>query len=154
MATETFTPLSLERTSHAFDEFGWQYDLNTQTQTMQTGFSGIGMQIKYLAPNVIVATTVAVDVVTADRFDDLLEWVRAYNRNNAYPSVSAFQDTENNLAALGVAYTIPGYWEYTEEQFRAHLTSGIDGVVNASHAFLEAFAPQVLDQITQAQQQA
>ena len=152
--TETFTPLSFDRATKAFDELGWQYDANEKTQTLQTGFSGIGMQVKFLAPNVIVATTVAVDAVKADRFEELMAWARDYNLNNAYPSVSAFQDKENDLAALGVAYTMPGYWDYTEEQFRAHLTSAIDGVVNTCLAFLETFAPDVHQRVTQAQQQA
>ena len=83
-----------------------------------------------------------------------MEWVRAYNLNNAYPSVSGRLDTGNNLASIGVLYTLPGDWEYTEDQFRAYLTSGIDGAVGAAHAFLRDFAPAVLEQITAAQQQA
>lgn len=140
-------PLSLERVAATFNELGWKYDLHPESQALRTGFSGIGMEIKFLAPTVSIVSTVAVDVITADRYEDVRTWVEDYNLRNAFPSASAFEDTQRNLAALGATFALPGYWDYTDEQFQAHLTSGIQGVVNCAREFLGHFAPDVLQQL-------
>lgn len=142
--------LSLERVVAAFDEFGWKYDLHPESQALRTGFSGIGMEIKFLAPNVSIVSTVAVDVITADRYEEVRAWVEDYNLRNAFPSASAFRDTQRDLAALGATFAIPGYWDYTDEQFEAHLSSGIQGVVNCARDFLGHFAPDVLKHLDSA----
>lgn len=141
------TPLSLERVQALFDQQGWNYDLQPERQSLRTGFSGIGMEIKYLAPTITVVTTVAVDVITAERFDEVLAWVERYNNEHTFPTAAALQDEERNLTALGATYSLPGQWDYTDEQFAAHISSAIEGIVNASRDFLGDFAPEVLTQI-------
>ena len=148
--TPELRPLSLERVAATFDELGWKYDLHPESQAIRTGFSGIGMEIKFLAPTVSIVSTVAVDVITADRFEEVRTWDEDYNLRNAFPSASAFEDTQRNLAALGATFALPGYWDYTDEQFQAHLTSGIQGVVNCARDFLGHFAPDVLQHLDSA----
>lgn len=147
MTTPNMQPLSLERVTALFDAENWQYELHEATQTIQTGFSGIGMEIKFIAPTLNLITTVAVDTVTADDFDKVLAWVESYNYQKAFPTVTALKDDSRNLTALGAAYALPGYWEYTDTQFSTHMHTGIQSMVQVSRDFLGDFAPQVLQQL-------
>lgn len=147
MSDVTTSPLSIERAREFFDAQGWKYQPGQSDQAIRTGFSGIGLEISHIAPHLNVVTTVAVDAVGADRFDEVLRWVEQYNNSNAFPTAAALEDPKRNLAAFGATYSLPGFWEYTDEQFAAHLTSGIEGVVGAARDFLRAFAPQVLEDL-------
>lgn len=140
-------PLSIERVREYFDAQGWKYEDGSSPQSIRTGFAGMGLEVAYFAPNLAVTTSVAVDAITADRYEEVLAWAESYNNANAFPSVSAVRDPQRNLAALGAVYSMPGFWEYTDTQFAAHLSSGIEGVLNASRDFLSHFAPEVLARI-------
>lgn len=147
MTAETITPLSFERITALFDEMGWRYDVQDTGTVLRTGFSGIGMELKQLGSSIAIVTTVAVDTVTAARFDEVLSWVEQYNNDNAFPTATALLDPERDFTAFGAAYTLPGDWGYTDDQFIAHITSGIEGVVNAGRDFLTAFAPEIIERI-------
>ena len=149
MSTPELKPISIPRVQELFDKHGWRYDILEGGKTLATGFSVIGMQIRSFEPALAILSTVAIDSVGLDRFDDLLLWVESYNNFNAYPSATALEDPEYNRAILGVNYSLPRSWDYSDEQFEAHISSGIEGVVNASRDFLGAFAPEVLEQIDQ-----
>lgn len=147
MSENQLRALSLQRVTELFDREGWNYDVDETRQALKTGFSSIGMEIKFLDPTLSVVTTVAVDTITADRFDDVLPWVEGYNQRNAFPSVTALQDETRDITAMGASYSLPGYWEYTDEEFAAQLLTGIQGVVQAARDFLTEFAPEVTQQI-------
>lgn len=147
MSENQLRALSLQRVTELFDREGWNYDVDETRQVIQTGFYKIGIEIKFLDPTLSVVTTVAVDSVTADRFDEVLPWVEDYNLRNAFPSVTALQDPKRDVTAMGASYSLPGYWEYTDEEFAAQLLTGIEGVVKAARDFLTEFAPEVTQQI-------
>lgn len=149
MSTQELKPLSIPRVQELFDKHGWRYDILEGGKTLATGFSGIGMQIRSFEPALAIVSTVALDSLDLNRFDDVLQWVERYNNFNAYPSATALKDPEHNRAMLGVNYSLPRSWDYSDEQFEAHISSGIEGVVNASRDFLGEFAPEVLKQIDQ-----
>lgn len=143
-----FSPLSLDRVTEVFDREGWKYDVDAgDSNVIRTGFSGLGLEIRFLEPTLSVVTTVAVDSITAKRFDDVLSWVETYNYSRAFPTVTALKDDARDVTALGAVYSLPGYWEYTDSQFNAHLHTGIEGVVQASRDFLQTFAPETLAQL-------
>lgn len=146
MATE-LAPLSLDRVTALFDGEGWNYDLDAVTQTIRTGFSGLGMEVRFIEPSIGIVTTVAVDTITADRFEEVLAWVEAYNYSKAFPSLVALPDRERNITALGATYSLPGYWQYTDAQFASHMQTGIQAMVTVSRDFLRDFAPEVLEQL-------
>lgn len=142
-----FSPLTLERVAKLFDTQAWRYDLDESTQTIRTGFSGIGMEVRFIAPTVNIVTTVAVDSVTAQRFEEVLAWVESYNYTKAFPTLTALRDPERDITALGATYSLPGYWEYTDAQFASHMQTGIQSMVAAGRAFLGDFAPEVIAQL-------
>lgn len=146
MANQTLSPISLERVAAMFDREGWKYD-RIDANTLRTGFSGIGMEIKYAEPAIMFVTTAAVDVVTADRLHEVLTWVEEHNAVNAYPTLSAGRDDERNLCSIGATYAMPSNWEYTDEQFAKHVATGIQGMVSAARDFLRDFAPEVLEKL-------
>lgn len=147
MTASELRPLTLERVRDIFDAAGWNYEPAQSGHGLRTGFYGLGMEIRFLAPTLTVLTTVAVDAVTAEQFDDVLGWVENYNDTHAFPTASAIQDTERDLTALAATYALPGNWEYTDEQLAQHVSSGIEGVGNAARDFLQHFAPEVLAKI-------
>lgn len=147
MSEPQLSPVSMERVTAFFDDKGWNYELDANGVVLHTGFSGVGMDVKFLAPSISIVTTVAVDIVTANRFEEVLSWVEAYNYEKAYPSLAALEDTERDITALGASYTLPGQWEYTDHQFASHIFTGIQGLVQAARDFLAQFAPQVLEQL-------
>jgi len=147
MSASDLRPLTLERVQDIFDAAGWNYEPAQSGHGLRTGFHGLGMEIRFVAPTLTVLTTVAVDTVTADQFNDVLDWVEDYNNAHAFPTASAIQDAERNLTALGATYSLPGNWDYTDEQLAQHVSSGIEGVGNAARDFLKNFAPEVLAKI-------
>ena len=92
-------------------------------------------------------SSVAVDSIGADRYEDIRNWAEQYNYTKAYPTVTALKDEERGVTALGVAYSLPGHWEYTDNQFESHILTGIQGVVAASRDFLTEFAPEVTQRL-------
>ncbi|GEM_PF-693121 len=141
-------PLSIERVTEVFEREGWKFDLDAADgNVVRTGFGGFGLEIRFLEPTISVVTTVAVDSITAERFDDVLSWVETYNYSKAFPTVTALKDDARGVTALGAVYSLPGYWDYTDSQFTSHLHTGIEGVVQASRDFLQTFAPEVLTQL-------
>lgn len=147
MSNSELTPLTIERVRVFFDAQGWQYHDGSAPESVRTGFNGMGLEITRVAPNCFVATSVAVEDVTADRYPEVLAWVERQNNTKAFPTATAILDDDRNLTALGVSYTIPGYWEYTDEQFAAHLTTGIESVLTSAREFLSEFAPAVLEKL-------
>lgn len=147
MTAPALIPLSLDRTRGWFADNGWNYEIGERFDLLRTGFAGIALEIKAINNALAVVSTVAVDTVTADRFDEVLSWVETYNSEHAFPSVFANKDVKRNVAAVGVTYAMPGSWDYSDQQFEAHLTSGIEGVTGAVRAFLSAFAPEVVETI-------
>lgn len=147
MSEAQLSPLSMQRVKAFFDDKGWAYEEDENGLVLHTGFSGVGMDVKFFAPSVSIVTTVAVDIVTANRFDEVLSWVEAHNYQKAYPSLAALKDVERDITALGASYTLPGQWEYTDHQFASHLFTGIQGLVQAARDFLGQFAPQVLEDL-------
>ena len=81
------------------------------------------------------------------RQEDIRNWSEQYNYTKAYPTVTALKDEERGVTALGVAYSLPGHWEYTDAQFESHILTGIQGVVTASRDFLAEFAPEVTQRL-------
>ena len=73
--------------------------------------------------------------------------IRDSNYTKAYPTVTALKDEERGITALGVDYSLPGHWEYTDNQFESHILTGIQGVVAASRDFLTEFAPEVTQRL-------
>lgn len=147
MSNTELTPLTIERVRAFFNAQGWQYHDGSAQESVRTGFNGMGLEINRVAPNLFVTTSVAVEDVTADRYPEVLAWVERQNNTKAFPTATALKDEGRNLAALGVSYTIPGYWEHTDEQFAAHLTTGIESVLNTAREFLSEFAPAVLERL-------
>ncbi|QYH19831.1 YbjN domain-containing protein [Corynebacterium aquatimens] len=147
MAEQTLAPLTFDRIPALFDEMGWKYDITEEGSVLRTGFSGIGMELKQHGNTISIVTTVAVDTVTAGKFPEVLGWVERYNAANAFPTATAIIDPDRDLTAFGAVFSLPGDWGYSHDQFVAHITSGIEGVVNASRDFLTEFAPEVIQQI-------
>lgn len=139
--------VSIERVKALFDKEGWKYESAEQGPAIRSGFSGIGLEINVIEPNLNVVTTLATESVKAERFDEVLEWVENYNFDKAYPTVTAIKDENRGITALSAAYAVPGYWEYTDDQFAAQVRTGIQGVVVASRDFLAKFAPDVVQKI-------
>lgn len=150
--TNTLQPLSIQRVKDVFAQQGWQFD-EAGEFTIRSGFAGIGLEVAHIEPNVNVISTVAVDALGTDRYAEIREWVEQYNYTKAYPTVTALKDDNRGITALGVAYSLPGHWGYTDTQFESHLLTGIQGVVAASRDFLTAFAPQVIQQLDAMAQQ-
>lgn len=149
MSNPELKPLSIERVQALFDEHGWRYDVIEDGKSIATGFSGIGMHVRSFKAGLVIVSTLALDNLYLDRFDEVLQWVERYNLFNAFPSATALQDPVNGRAMFGANYSLPSHWEYTDEQFEAHMSSGIEGVVNASRDFLGEFAPEILERIDQ-----
>lgn len=141
--------VSIERVKALFDKEGWKYESAQQGPAIRSGFSGIGLEINVIEPNLNVVTTLAADSVKAEQFDEVLEWVENYNFDKAYPTVTAIKDENRGITALSAAYAVPGYWEYTDDQFAAQVRTGIQGVVVASRDFLAKFAPDVVQKINE-----
>ena len=141
--------VSIERVKALFDKEGWKYESAQQGPAIRSGFSGIGLEINVIEPNLNVVTTLAADSVKAEQFDEVLEWVENYNFDKAYPTVTAIKDENRGITALSAAYAVPGYWEYTDDQFAAQVRTGIQGVVVASRDFLAQFAPDVVQKINE-----
>lgn len=145
--TSATSNLSIDRVIALFDKEGWKYEKAPLGPALRTGFSGIGLEINMIEPNLNVLTTVAVDSVKAAQFNEVLEWVERYNIEKAYPTVTAVRDEQRGITALAVTYSLPGYWERSDQQFSDEIKTGIQGVVVAAREFLEAFAPGVVDQL-------
>lgn len=150
--TDALKPLTIQRAKDVFAKQGWQYD-EAGEFSIRSGFAGIGLEISHIEPNLNVISTVAVDSIGQDRYEEVRKWVEQYNYTKAYPTVTALKDANRGITALGVAYSLPGHWGYTDAQFESHVLTGIQGVVAASRDFLAAFAPQVLQQIDAMAQQ-
>ncbi|MCG7289523.1 MULTISPECIES: hypothetical protein [unclassified Corynebacterium] len=146
MSNDTLKPLSIQRVKDVFSKQGWQFDEASEF-AIRTGFARIGLEIAHIAPNINVISSVAVDSIGADRYEDIRNWAEQYNYTKAYPTVTALKDEERGVTALGVAYSLPGHWEYTDNQFESHILTGIQGVVAASRDFLTEFAPEVTQRL-------
>lgn len=146
---DTLKPLSLQRVKDVFAKQGWQYD-DAGEFAIRSGFMGIGLEISHIEPNVNIISSVAVDSIGVDRYNDIRTWTEQYNYTKAYPTVTALKDDDRGIAALGVAYSLPGHWEYTDDQFESHILTGIQGVVSASRDFLAEFAPEITQRIDEA----
>ena len=147
--TDALKPLTIKRAKDVFAKQGWQYD-DAGEFSIRSGFAGIGLEISHIEPNVNVISTVAVDSIGQDRYEEVREWVEQYNYTKAYPTVTALKDEKRGITALGVAYSLPGHWEYTDSQFESHILTGIQGVVAASRDFLAEFAPEVTQRLDEA----
>ena len=145
--TSATSNLSIDRVTALFDKEGWKYEKAPQGPAIRTGFSGIGLEINTIEPNLNVLTTVAVDSVKAEQFDEVLEWVERYNIEKAYPTVTAVKDETRGITALAATYSLPGYWEGSDQQFADEIKSGIQGVVVTARDFLQTYAPDVLNQL-------
>lgn len=146
--SNTLTPLSIQRVKDVFAKQGWEYD-DAGEYAIRSGFVGIGLEISHIAPNVNVVSTVAVDSIGADRYENVRAWVEQYNYTKAYPTVTALKDAGRGITALGAAYTLPGHWGYTDAQFESHILTGIQGVVAASRDFIAEFAPEITQRISE-----
>lgn len=142
---------NLDRVRGFFRDHHFQFNETGNEYTLLTAFSGISFEIRHLEPNIALVCTVAADDITADRFENVLEWVETYNNSHAFPTAAALKDEPRNLTALGATFVIPGQWEYTDEQFADWLSSGIHGVVDAATSFLAEFSPAALAQVRQGQ---
>ena len=146
MSNSNLKPLNIQRVKDVFAKQGWEYD-DVSEYAIRTGFARIGLEISHIEPNVNVISTVAADSIGADRYEDVRAWAEQYNYTKAYPTVTALKDEERGVTALGVAYSLPGHWEYTDNQFESHILTGIQGVVAASRDFLTEFAPEVTQRL-------
>lgn len=141
------SPLSLQRVRDLFQDQGWQYQETKKTNSILTAFAGIGFEITFNDPSLAFVTTVSIDVVGIDRFDEVLTWAEGYNNTHAFPSAVAVRDEQRALTALGLTYSMPGFWKYSDQQFADHVSSAIQGVTTAAKDFLAEFAPEALEKL-------
>lgn len=147
MTTTPTRKNDLDRVREFFRDSHYQFNETDSEYALATAFSGIAFDIRYTEPNIALVTTVAVDVVGADRFDDVLTWVEDYNNAHAFPTAVALKDDARDVSSFGATFVLPGAWEYTDAQFADWMNSGIQGVVDAAQKFLAAFAPEALEQL-------
>ena len=140
-------PLSLDRLRKLFDQRGWEYREPTQYNSLITAFSGIGFEMKLVDTSLHFVSTVSIDAVDASRFDEVLTWCEDYNNAHAFPSLVVMKDEKRDVSALGVAYVMPGYWEYSDQQFADHVSSAIHGITTSVRDFLSTFAPSALERL-------
>ncbi|QPK84095.1 hypothetical protein G7Y29_04825 [Corynebacterium qintianiae] len=139
----------LDRVREFFRANHYQFNETDSEYSLITAFSGITFEIRYTEPNIALVSTVAVDAITGDRFENVLEWVERYNNAHAFPSTVALKDDKRDLTAFGATYVLPGLWQYTDEQFADWMGSGIHGIVDAVTTYLEESSPEALAQLRQ-----